>query len=445
MINSSWIQILPESIRKRLDGRFSLQAIIANTGWLMVDKLNRIFIGLFVGAWVARYLGPEQFGELAYALALTAFFQALANLGLDGIVVRDIAREPKRSPEILGTTLRLRILSGFVSWLSAVMTVTLLRPGDSRSIILVALIACGIVFQAADTVDLWFQSKSQSRRTVLAKIATTFIANAIRVILILYQAPIEAFAAIQLLELVLGAIALMVAYRKLPSCDKWTGSLQTSKVLAHEAWPLLLGGISVVIYMRINQIMLREMVGEHELGVFSAVLPFSEAWNVIPMAICTSIAPVIARKRLENDAAYYESLQILFNMLAWFSLIIALVIIVLSSFIVNVFLGPKYSESIPVLMILILASMPIFLGVAQGIWIINEHKSRLALIKAALGAMSSILFNILLIPIYGAKGAAAATVISQFVSAVFSNFILAPNIFKMQLQSYRISFKYGNQ
>lgn len=436
-----WLALIPTFIKSRLADRPNLQKVLGNTGWLMGERLTRMLLGLIVGAWVARYLGPAQFGELSYALAFTVFFQAVANLGLDGIVVRDIASMPEKSSEILGTALRLRICSGVLAWCAAMASVLVIRSGDTQALILVALVACGTIFQSADTVDLWFQSQSQSRRTVIVKLVTMFITNGIKIGLILYHSSVVAFAAVQLLEVALGAVSLMWAYRKFPASAEWIATWQTAKQLLHESWPLLLGGISVVIYMRINQLMLREMVGERELGIYSAVLPFAEVWNFIPVTICTSIAPLMARQKVESDALFYESLQKLFSILTFMAVLIAISVAIASPSIVNMLLGPKFKESVPVLAIQAFAAIPIFSGVAQSIWIINERKSRLALIKTISGAISSVILNLILIPTYGAKGAAFATVVSQLISAVLSNGLLAPRIFKMQLRFYRVGLR----
>src|ERR1700744_44346 len=91
------------ALRARLAAQGPLRAIVANTGWLVFDRVIRVLIGLTVGAWIARYLGPAGSGELSYVVAFIALFQAAANLGADAIVVRDIARAPERAADILGT------------------------------------------------------------------------------------------------------------------------------------------------------------------------------------------------------------------------------------------------------------------------------------------------------------------------------------------------------
>jgi PST family polysaccharide transporter len=91
-----WLKILPTKLSQRLSGNHNLLAAINNSGWLMFDKLIRLLLGLLVSAWVARYLGPAQYGELAYVLAYLAFFQAVAVLGMDAKDEYDKAYSSKR-------------------------------------------------------------------------------------------------------------------------------------------------------------------------------------------------------------------------------------------------------------------------------------------------------------------------------------------------------------
>ena len=60
---------------------FELQKIIINMNWLFLDTAIRMGVAFFVGVLVVRYLGPEQYGVLSYAIAIIAFFSVFAKLG----------------------------------------------------------------------------------------------------------------------------------------------------------------------------------------------------------------------------------------------------------------------------------------------------------------------------------------------------------------------------
>ena len=181
--------------------------------------------------------------------------------------------------------------------------------------------------------------------------------------------------------------------------------------------------------------MLREMVGEHELGIFSAALPLSVAWYFIPMAISLSAAPAIARRKQADPVGYERAITQLFSLMWWIMLPLSAAIALVSWPVVALLYGEAYQASAAVLAIHVFANVPVALGVAQSIWIVNEKKNMLSLYKTAIGAVSNVLLNLILIPIYGALGAAIAALISFLISAIFSNIFLAPNIFRLQLSS----------
>lgn len=439
-MNRAWVKWLPAFFRMRIEHRPSLQSILANTVWLMADNVLRMMLGVFVGAWVARYLGPKQFGELTYVLAFVAFFQAIGKLGLDSIVIRDLARDIDVAPAILGTSLRLRLITGLACWAAAIGGMALLRPGDATTLLLVAIVASTVVFQAVDTIDLWFQSRTQSKLTVIAKTSAVTLASLIRVALILAGAPLVIFAIVTPIEAALAMLALVWVYRRYPTPIGWTWRVEQARQLLHEAWPFLLSGIMILIYMRIDQIMLREMVGEYDLGIYSAALPLSTAWYFIPMAICASVAPALARKKIRSEVEYMVALERLFSLMWWYSLPLSVGIAILAKLLIGLLYGTAYTASTAVLAVHVFSNVPVGLGVAQSQWIANERRNTFALYRTILGAISNILLNLIFIPEHGAMGAAVATVLSQIIAAIISNLFMEP---RMLLTQIRCLFRYG--
>jgi len=370
-----------------------------------------------------------------YVVAFVAFFSVISQLGLDAVAVRDMARDKQAAPAILGTVLRLRLIAGFLAWGAAVGGMALLRPSDTQALALTAIVAGTVVFQAADTIDLWFQSQTQSKRTVSAKAVSYLSAGGLKVALILTKAPLIAFAIVGLVEAILSALALWVASRRFPAPFRWAWKTEWVGKLLRESWPYMLSGIGIVIYMRIDQIMLRDMVGEYELGIYSAALPLSTAWYFIPIAILMSVGPTIARRKQNDPVGYDRALTQIFSLMWWVLLPLSAVIALASGRLVAVLYGDAYSASSPVLAIHVFANVPIALGVAQSVWIVNERKNVVLLYQTSIGAVCNVVLNLVLIPLYGAKGAAVATVITQCISAVFSNLIFAREILKKQLSS----------
>lgn len=431
----TWLALLPKALQERLQGRTNLLAILQNSGWLLLDKILRLALGLLVGAWVARYLGPAQYGELAYVLAYIAFFQAVTTLGLDGIVVRDIAQHKDRANIVLGTAFMLRLGVGVACWLGAVGSMAWLNGLHDRSVVLTALAGGSLVFQAADTVDLWFQSQSQSRRTVLTKMMAYLISSGVKVVLILNDAPLTAFAAVMVLDGLTAAVGLAVAYKMFPCEHRWIHVSSTACHLLSESWPFMLGGISIMVYMRIDQIMIKEMLGAHELGIYAAVLPLATLWQFIPMTLSTSLAPFVARKKAESEDAYWQALQKIFKAHALLGWLVCIPTVVLANLVVSMLYGTTYQQGAMVLKIYVFTNLFINMGVAQGLWLLNDRRAIVSLAKTVVGAAVAILGNWLLIPYYGIAGVAVVAVMAQFVSAVLTNMLFSKRVFLMQIRS----------
>ncbi len=421
-MNRTWTKYLPNSIRHRLEGRQNLQNIISNTGWLFADRILRMIVGMFVGVWLARYLGPEQFGLYSYALAFVALFGAFATLGLDGIVVRDIVRDPSCKDETLGTAFVLKLIGGTLTLLLTIGAISLLRSHDSLTRWLVGITAAGIIFQAFDTIDFWFQSQVQSKYAVYAKNIAFFLITLLKIALILFNAQLIAFAWAGLTEIVIASVGLLMVYRiKGHHIKAWRNSLTRAKSLLKDSWPLILASFSVVIYMKIDQVMLGELVGNETVGIYAAATKISEVWYFIPTAIISSVLPSIIKARSIDKGLYYLRLQRLFSLMTAIAVAIAIPMTFLSKTVVLLLFGKSFETAGPILTIHIWATLFVFWGVAQSPWDLAENLTRLSLMRTVIGAVINVVLNFILIPPYSAVGAAIATVISYAFSAYILN------------------------
>lgn len=431
---SLWQQLstAAAALRQQAVGTPAGRAVAANSSWLLFDKLARSLLGLLIGAWVARHLGPAQFGALAYVTAFIVMFMAIASLSADAIVVRDIAGNRDAAAEILGSTLVLRVALGVACWASAVACVAWVNPGESRTVLMAAIVGGILVFQAADAIDLWFQSQSQSRRTVAAKLVAYLISSAIKVWLILADAPLEAFAAVTTFDALACAVCLIFAFRQLPTPQRLRFMAPRAQRILGEVWPFMLSGVAVMVYSRIDQIMIKELLGARSLGIYAAALPLSQFWQVIPMTLATSLAPFIAKSKLADEGAYRKTLVLVFRAFFYLGVACTALTWLVSDFLVKRLFGPDYAAAASVLNIHAVSNVFCFLGVAHGLWLVNERRFAVRLYGTMFAGLATIALNFLLLPRLGVVGAAYVAILAQVIAAFLVNLILDRQSFRMQ-------------
>ncbi|MDJ0615535.1 MAG: flippase [Calothrix sp. MO_192.B10] len=396
-----------------------LRAIIANVSWLFFDRILRMGISLFVGVWVARYLGVQQYGLFNYAIAFVALFSPLTTLGVDNIVIRELVRDSSNREKILGTTFWLKILGGFSSLLLATICILLLRQDDILTVTIVVILATAGIFEAVDTIDLWFESQVQSKYTVVARNVAFLIIALVKVALIQMQAPLIAFAWTTLAEIGFFGIGLAIAYKiKGFSFWLWRWSFPLAKTLLKQSKFMILSNLGIIIYMQIDQIMLGQMVGNKAVGIYSVATRISEVWYFIPMAILASVSPAIFAAKETHESLYYKRLKQFLIAMMILSVMITVPMTFLSGTIITMLFGASYSAAGAVLAIHIWSSFFIFIGVAISPWFIAEGLTHLSMYRTLIGAITNIILNLFLIPAYAETGAAISTVISYAFTAL---------------------------
>lgn len=437
-LNTVWLKFLPSALRRRIADRPNVQRVLGNAGWLFVDKIVRMVAALLVNLLLARYVGPEKFGIYSYALAFAALFASVASMGMDNIVVRELVNSPPDRNQILGTALLLRLGGGVIALILALGAILSVRPHDSLTQWLVGIIAASTIFQAFDIVDYWYQSRIQARSPVIARDAALLLFAMIKIALIVTGASLVALATASAAELALVAVALATVYRLSGErLRAWSASWAQAKRLLSQSWPLALSGIAIMIYLKIDLVMLGEMLGNDAVGQYSAATRLSEVWYVVPMVIVASVSPSIFEARKISKALYYDRLERLFRLMAALSLSLAIPMTFLADPLVLAIYGAEYKGAGTVLAIHIWAAIFVFLGVAQSPWTLAENLTKLSLIRTLVGAVSNVLLNLVLIPSYGPVGAAVATVISYALSSVMLNATskATRGIFTMQLSA----------
>jgi PST family polysaccharide transporter len=412
--------------------------ILKNIGWLFFDRVFRMGMGLVVGAWVARYLGPADFGTFNYLLATIGILTPFASLGLENMVVKELVENPGRARIIMSTAITLRLISGLAAFAVCIAIFYFLKKDEPYTLYVGVILALTLLSQALISIELYYQSKVASKVAVISQSVAYIIANILKVVLILSGASLIAFAVVTALEMTLGGLFMLYSLKKF---SKQRLTIALDKILAKDlmvrGWPLIFSGFMIMIYMRIDQVMLGEMVNDHEVGMYSAALKISEIWYIIPAIICNSFFPSIIDGKKLTQKIYFRKFQNLFDILFLMSLAIAVGVTIFSDQIIDILYGDQYSGAAIILMIHIWAAVFVFLGVGSTNFFIIENLQIKTFTRTALGAVLNIILNLILIPKFFGVGAAVATLISQFCSSYAFDLLSRKTyvLFKMKTRS----------
>lgn len=402
------------------------QRYFYNSVWLLLERLISLIVGLFVGIWVARYLGPDRFGILSYVIAFTTLFAPLGKLGLDGIISRNVAREDADIDELLSTSLVFKFGSSCIIAIAVPTFMFFFHEQIAYFYIAVALSVVYLV-KASEVLEFYFRAKVQGKYIAIANCIGILLTGGLKVVFILAGMSLAYFAFANLFGALITSIVLVVffSYRRSPfSLMKIT--FKKGLELLKESWPLIFGGFFAVVYLNIDQVMIQHMMDSSEVGQYSAAVRLSSLWYVLPMTIAWSIQTALVNAKKNNTNFYYKRLQMLFSIMALCAYIIILPISYFSEQLTNILFGSHYFAAGEVVAIHIWASLFVFVGVIRGLWVTNESYFKFSLFSNLAAGFINIALNYLWLPLYGINGAAWATLISYGFTYVASGFFFAP-------------------
>jgi len=250
--------------------------------------------------------------------------------------------------------------------------------------------------------------------------ASVFFTSSLKILLIILEAPLIYFAIVFSVEFLMAAAGFLLVYKhnKL-KIIKWKFRKETAMNLLKDSWPLILSGLVIAIYAKIDQVMIKNMLDNKELGYYATAVRLSEAWYFIPVALTNSIFPAVINAKNVSNEFYINRIQKLYDILAWMAISIAVPVSIFSKDIINIIFGNEFLSAAPVLTIYIWAGVAVFLGVASSQYLITENYTKLSFSRNFVGMIFNVALNFILIPKYGIVGAAVATLISYSL-ATFS-------------------------
>jgi len=397
-----------DKIETRIDFKSeSFQKYFKNTSWLFAEKILRILISFLVTVLVIRYLGPEQFGLLSYAISFYGLFAAISVLGLENISIRELVKYPEKRDSILGSVFLLRLVGGIVTII--LIALTLFISGERTDIsILILIISTSAIFQSFSVIDYYFRSEVRAKYSVYAMTASVLFTSSLKILLIILEAPLIYFAIVFSAEFFIAAAGFLLVYKhnKLKIIN-WKFQKELALSLLKDSWPLILTGLVVSVYMKIDQVMIKNMLNNVEVGYYATI------------ALTNSLFPAIVNAKKVSNKFYFNRMQKLYDILAWMAISIAVPVSIFSKDIIIIIFGNEFQSAAPVLTIYIWAGVAVFLGVASSQYLVTENFTKLSFSRSLIGMVINVILNLVLIPKYGIVGAAYATLISYSL-AVFS-------------------------
>lgn len=393
--------------------------ILANVAYLSGARVAQLVVGFTVGIFVARHLGPQGWGTLAYAASFVGLFGGIAALGLDSVVVRDLVRakgDPASTADLLATAFVLRLVAS-VATLALVDVAALVTDNSPATTLAILIVACGLLLRPLSVIDLHYQSRVMSKYVVGAQLAALAIASIVRVALVLLQAPPVAFAWMLLADgaLFMAGLAL-VFQRQQPGCWRWRPDRALAARLLRDAWPLALTGVLLAIYANVDQVLVKQLLGEASAGQYAVVLGITAALNFAPMALSQSVFPSLVEAQGDRTA-YQHRLQQSFDAFVWGGIAVAIPISLFADELVRLLYGAQYAGSGGALAVHIWGMVATLVGVLTSNWLVAEGLQALYPVRVLASLVVCVILSVVLIPSWGIVGAAVAAVVARFMAS----------------------------
>ena len=410
--------------------------ILTNVAWATMGKVVNMAGALFVGILVARYLGPEQYGLMNYVISFVMLFTVVSSFGLDNIEIRELAKKPEERHAILGTCFGLRWAFSLLAFLLIVVTL-IVRQTDAFTTTMILVYSSTLFLQNFNVIRNYFFSIVKNEYVVKTEVFRTLIGAAIKIFLLMMKAPLALFIIATAFDALLIASGYSIAYRRIVGkISQWHFDRQRVAFLVKESFPLVLSGAAVIIYQRIDQVMIGDMIDSESVGYFATAGKFLDIILFVPMVLTQTIAPLLVSQREVMPKEEFMKKKIQFvGMVVWCSILLSLLFSLCSRLFILMTFGMEYMAAVPVLKIMSWKTVGMALSFSAGQIIIMEGIQKYAVIRNLMGCVACVGLNLIALPRYGIIGSAWVTIITTSITGFFGNLLIPAyhGIFKLQV------------
>lgn len=391
-----------------------MRKVFENSSWLLIDKISKLFPGILVLALLARHLGPRVFGIWNYTIAFSAIMGSIAVLGMDKLVIKELMAADEEHSRIVSTIAFMRLLAAMLCMGVSIFLVHRMNP-DPVYLLCIIFTSFTVLFQSFDVMDGFYQVSNSLKTAIVPKVVVFLLFCMFKCIAIFYDAPLLTFLWLSLLELattyvwILGRYTLHYAPLSLRQVN-----FRMARRLLGDSWMLIMANLLVVLFMKVDNILLNILATPEELGNYVVAVRISELWYALPTVVSTAMLPMLFRKKEEDQAAYLHVLGRWLRISCLISVLLAIVISMSAGMLMQLLYGAAYATAAGILRIHIWSAIPVFMMMVMVQYLFVEGKYKLYLYSNMISLVLNIVINLVLIPRMGGKGAAIATVVAYF-------------------------------
>jgi O-antigen/teichoic acid export membrane protein len=409
---------------------------IRNYGWLLIEKLLRMILGLYVIMLIANHLGSINFGIYSLHIALAALLYPFTSLSMQMIAIQEYGSSEKTIDYITKHLLFLYFVSTFLVSLLAIFTSYFYSSVELNFIFLIMLIS--LLFRICDVFE-WLLLHSGNHRTVSrGKILSFLFASLFYFGLVATDQKTIWFVFVYSCEWFFVFVILGWKNRTILMGITNNYDYHYLWKIVKKSLPLVLASFSVIANMRFDQLMINHLLGESALGIYSVAVRVVEVSYTVPLA-----ALLIALPRLLSGNQSNNLIKKIYRKCYTIVYIYCFVLLVLTFSCISslgLYIDDVYISTIPLIKILSVTVIPVLLGAVWSVWIVENNKQYFSIVAQLIAVTLNILLNIFLIPKYGLIGAAYATSVSYSISFIISIFLYSPlELLKQLIPDMRIT------
>lgn len=389
---------------------------VANAGWMFVARIANMAIAFVATAYVVRYLGPTNYGELSYAVSFVGLFSVFVSLGIDTVLYRDVVAHKERKGVFLGTAFRIKLIAAALMVVVTGVVAHLFSAKDV-SLYLILIISSTYVFSAFNIISYEFQADVNIKRLAFISLISTLSANIAKVIVCIMDQGVIYLAACTILEGVISVGLQMYAQKRTyGGIRSWTYDKTIAKAMLLASWPLLLSNAFAVVYTRIDQVMIKNMMDAASVGLYDAAARISELWYFLPAILVTTFFPAIINAKKTSEDLYAKRMSHMFRLVAGVAILFALPITLFAKPIINIIYGPAFIPAMTVLQIYVWGGIGVAVSYLVHAILLAENMQKTSLFISMVAMVLNVVLNLIFIPIYGIEGAAWATFVSYLAN-----------------------------